>query len=139
MKKILLSAVALAALTLPAAADPRKLTDTDMAKVTAGLYDVIFIMPVTVIHSSVNSAAVGIQAKGVASNAESNVSVTNIIGVNQSTDPGSASLPASAVFAGPGWPWADSGPSAGANGMNPLQAWTMIADMLRTRFLGRGW
>ncbi len=139
MKTILLSAVAIAAMTSVAAAEPRKLADTEMAEVTAGLYDIIFIIPVTVVHSSVNSAAVGVDGGSAASDAESNIAVNNVIDVNQSDFLVGTTLPASAVFAGAGWPWAEPGSGTAGDGVNPLRAWAMITDMLRSRYFGRGW
>jgi hypothetical protein len=139
MKTISLSVAVLAAMATGAAAEPKKLLDSELAGVTGGLYDIVFIVPVTVVNNSSESAAVGLHTDGVASRAQSNVTVNNAIRIDQDTELGTLSLPASGVFADAGWPGADSATSTAGPGLSLLQAWTMIADMLRTRSLGRGW
>ena len=140
MRKSVLSAAALAAMTSVAMAEPRKLGDKEMVEVTAGLYDVVFIVPVTVIYNTMNSTAVGAGTGSAASNAESDIAVNNIIGVNKSGDVIGALRPASGVFAGGWWPSVDlrTG-SGGGDGVSPLRAWSMITGMLRSRYFGRGW
>jgi hypothetical protein len=139
MKIISLSGAILAATATGAAAEPKRLMDSELAGVRAGLFDVVFIVPVTIVNNTSESAAVGIHAEGVASKAESTVTVNNAIMVSQATQLGNLTLPDLGAFAGAGWPVAASGTSTAGTGLSLLQAWTMVADMLRTRSLGRGW
>lgn len=137
MKIVSLAGVVLAVMATGAAAEPKKLMDSELAAVRAGLFDVVFIVPVTVVNNTSESAAVGIHAEGVASKAESTVTVNNAIMVSQATRLGNLTLPELGAFAGAGLPVAAPGTSTAGIGL--LQAWTMVADMLRTRSLGRGW
>jgi hypothetical protein len=139
MKAISLAAMALTAMTSAAMAEPRKLGDDEMAEVTAGLYDVVLVMPITVIYSSVNSTAVGVGAGSVGSNAGSNIAVNNIIGVNKPDHVIGATPPASSVVADGWWSWAHPRTGMGEDGVGPLRMWSMITDMLRSKYLGRGW
>jgi hypothetical protein len=139
MKIISLSGAILAATATGAAAEPKRLMDSELAGVRAGLFDVVFIVPVTIVNNTSESAAVGIHAEGVASKAESTVTVNNAIMVSQATQLVNLTLPDLGAFADAGWPVAASGTSTAGTGLSLLQAWTMVADMLRTRSLGRGW
>lgn len=144
MKKVLIAAVAFGTMTSVALAEPRKLADTEMAEVAAGLYDIVFIVPITVINSDANSSAVGVHSQGtVASNAENNVTVNNVIGVDQTTQVIAAGLSTQAVL-GLAGVWSARtesrpGTAVGGGSFDPMRAWSMIAEMLQVRFLGRGW
>jgi hypothetical protein len=139
MKIISLSGAVLAAMATGAAAEPKMLIDSELAGVRAGLFDVVFIVPVTIVNNTSESAAVGIHADGVASKAESTVTVNNAIMVSQASQLGNLTLPELGAFAGAGLPVAAPGMGTAGTGLRLLQAWTMVADMLRTRSLGRGW
>ena len=138
MKPILPSVLVLALTSSLACAEPRKLADDEMAGVTAGLYDLIFIVPVTVIVNNADSTAVGAGAGAVSSTVGQNVVVNNAVDVDQSNQLFGVA-PAPPALAGSFWPWADPRAGAADGGTDPGRMWSMIAGMLHSRHFGRGW
>jgi hypothetical protein len=115
-----------------------------MVSVTGGLYDFVFIVPITVIVSDATANAIGVGSQDVTSNAISNIVVNNIIGVDQSDQVVGAVLP---VQPGPGaggapagwWPWAEPRPGQAGPSIDPLRGALMLSGMLQSRYLGPGW
>ena len=134
MKPVLLSVAVLVLTGSLACAEPRKLADGEMAEVTAGLYDLIFIVPVTVVVNNADSAAVGAGTGDVSSSVEQDVVVNSTINVDRSNQLFGAA-PAPPAITANLWPWA----GAADGGIDPGRMWSMIAGMLHGRHFGRGW
>lgn len=147
MKKLLLGNIALAMLTNAAVAEPRPMSEAEMAGATAGFYDVVFVMPITVVMNSAEAASVAVGSDGVSSSAVSNVVVTNVIDVDQSSTLPWGTLLPMPMPSGSGLPadlftalWPSAGGLPGGPDMNLLSSLaSQIEDMLRTRYLGPGW
>jgi hypothetical protein len=63
-----------------AVAAAERFVDSELAGVTAGFYDIGFIVPITIVINSSEPAAVGIHAESVTWEAEANVRGTTPIG-----------------------------------------------------------
>ena len=148
MRKSLLASAAFVLLSDAALAEPRPMSEAEMAGVAGGLYDLVLVMPITVVVNSAEAASVAVGSKGVTSSAVSNVAVTNVIDVDQASRlpdgillpmpfPSGSGLPADLLATL--LPWAGSSPDgAGANPRLSSLA-SQIEDMLRSRYLGPGW
>lgn len=148
MNKTLLGSVAFVFLTNAAVAEPRPMSETEMAGVAGGLYDLVLVMPITVVVNSAEAASVAVGAKGVSSSAVSNVAVTNVIEVDQSSRlpegvllpmpiPSGSGLPADLLATL--LPSAGSSPDGAAANPRLSSLASQIEDMLRSRYLGPGW
>jgi hypothetical protein len=144
MRRIMLSAMVLVVMSSAAAAEPRKLADAELGNMTGGLYDFVFIVPITIVVSDANSAAVGNGSGDVSSNATSDVIVNNIIGVDQTNQLIGTIFPAQPRPVSGGspagwWPWAEPRPGQASLGLDPLRSALLLSGMLQSRYLGPGW
>lgn len=144
MRRITLSVLVLLIMSSAATAEPRKLADAELSDVTGGLYDFVFIVPITIVINEANSAAAGSGSGDVESSATSNAIVNNNISVGQTNQLIGSIIPAPARPGSGGspagwWPWAEPRSGHAGSELDPLRSALMLSGMLQSRYLGPGW
>jgi hypothetical protein len=66
----------------PASAEPRRLSDSELGGVAGGYLDLYLVMPVIVVNSHNNAAAVGVASQNITANNISNIDVQSVINLD---------------------------------------------------------